>query len=226
MWHWIIPFSFTLFLFTVGCVQGYSYTVLSQADNQKDDSMLGIKRCAAQFARKTLCPLGYMTGGREETALRLTQRFAGYVGNPQAGSAFSRWNTVGIPYSQLLISLFLCCFPFLNWQEEGRDGGNCVGHLAKGGLMLVVLALGWDMWVHGRVAGWYFEMQSIAKRLRRECLRQGMELEKGEASSRDRLEALLREILQEGVVEKDEKDSETLVYERMVIDSIVERIRC
>ena len=67
-------------------------------------------------------------------------------------------------------------------------------------------------------------MQTIATRLRRECLRQGMELEKGEASGRDRLEALLREILQEGVV-SEEKDSETLVYERMVIDSIVERIR-
>jgi len=93
--------------------------------------------------------------------------------------------------------------------------------------MLAVLALGWTAWVIGRVTRWRFEMGSNAKELRRECLRKGWELEKGGSThGRDQLEALVREILKEGMVGEGQKDVETLDSERMIIDSIIKRIRC
>lgn len=223
MWHWIIPFSFILFLFTIGCMQSYSYTKISPTDNQKDNSRLGIKKRAAQFASGRPYPLN---GPGEEMALHLTQLFADYVGIPQAGSPFSRWYTIGKAYAMLLDSLILCCFPFITWQKGGREDVSCVGHWAKGGLMLAVLALGLIAWLQGIVTGWYFGMEGIAKRLRRECLRKGAELEQGEGGDRERLEALVREILQEVMVREKEKDAETLASEKVVIDSIVKRIRC
>jgi hypothetical protein len=102
---------------------------------------------------------------------------------------------------------------------------SCVGPWAKAGLVFSVLAIGWILWVGGRVTGWHFEMGNVAKRLRRECLRKGMELGKGESTDKDRLEALVRELLQEKVGE-DERSPEALAYEKMVLDSIIERIRC
>jgi hypothetical protein len=60
IWHWIIPFSFILFLFTVGYSQSSLYRIIPPADNQKDNTRLGIKRRAARFAVKQPYPLGYL----------------------------------------------------------------------------------------------------------------------------------------------------------------------
>jgi hypothetical protein len=49
---------------------------------------------------------------------------------------------------------------------------------------------------------------------------------KGEVSRKERLEALVREILQEEMVGVDEKDTEKFEFHRMAVDMIVKRIRC
>ena len=69
-------------------------------------------------------------------------------------------------------------------------------------------------------------MECFAKTLRSECLRKDLELEMGEFSRKDRLEALGREILQEEMVEVDEKDTEKFGFHMVVVDVIVKRIRC
>ena len=74
--------------------------------------------------------------------------------------------------------------------------------------------------------GFYFGMGCFAKALRSECLRKDLELEKGEVSCKDRLEALVREILQEEMVGVDEKDTEKFEFHRMAVDVIVKRIQC
>lgn len=69
-------------------------------------------------------------------------------------------------------------------------------------------------------------MRCFAKILRSECLRKDLELEKGEVSRKDPLEALVREILHEEMVEEDEKDTEKFEFHKIAVDVIVKRIRC
>jgi hypothetical protein len=152
-----------------------------------------------------------------------TRAFADYVSNLRAGSAFSNCH-VGRLYGFFLNTLIICCFPFLKW-ENGSDE-TCIGPWAKARLVLAVLALASFAWVHGRLAGFFFGMGRCAKKLRRYCLSQGIELERGETSGRDRLEALVRELLQEENPKEEEKSPNGRTYENTVADIVVKRIDC
>lgn len=110
----------------------------------------------------------------------------------------------------------------------GRGKGTCqlCRPLGEGGFSATYATTLLVFLEHGREVGFYFGMGCFAKRLRSECLRKDLELEKGEVSRKDRLEALVREILQEEMVEVDEKDTEKFEFHRMAVDVIVKRIRC
>ena len=71
-------------------------------------------------------------------------------------------------------------FAFLHGEMELV---NCVGLWAKGVYLLLTLPLCWLSWDHGLKVGFYFGMGCFAKRLRSECLRKDLELEKGESLS-------------------------------------------
>jgi hypothetical protein len=96
----------------------------------------------------------------------------------------------------------------------------------RGVYVLLTVPLSWLSWNHGLQVGFDFGMGCFSKRLRSECLRKDLELEKGEVSRKDRLEALVRDILQEEMVGVDEKDTEKFEFHRMAVDMIVRRIRC
>ena len=69
-------------------------------------------------------------------------------------------------------------------------------------------------------------MGRVARRLRWECLRNSVGLDNWGASPKQRLAALVTEIMQDKVAGEEIKSEETLENENMYIETIIKRIRC
>jgi len=225
MWHVIIPFSFMVLIHIVSFTRGYSYSKLSPTYNQIGSLNLGMERRREQLINNDRFP--YVGQGQEvkrgATYLTRTRLFADYVGNLHAGSPFSTWNCVSSSCVLLPALLVFLRSLFSSWEQESV---NCAGLWVRGVYVLLTVPLSWLSWNHGLQVGFDFGMGCFAKRLRSECLRKDLELVKGEVSRKERLEALVREILQEEMVGVDEKDTEKFEFHRMAVDMIVKRIRC
>jgi hypothetical protein len=225
-WHCILPFSFIVIPFCVGCVQGYQRTKVSLADTEKDNSRLGIKRRLAQIPFRSF--LGPPAGVQDEKKpyFAAPRDFADYVGSMKISSRFSKWQTVGLTYMLFLNLWILCCLPFFDYAEDEVKSRSCVGPWAKAGLLLVVLVFCHFVWMSGSCTGWAFGMGSLAEALRKECLRKNGEPEGCEESGKQRLESLVTEILQDKIAGDDEKSAEELQHEKQVLEILVKRIRC
>lgn len=226
LWHCVISCSILSFCFIVGFVQGCLRSKISPSDLRKQNITFGVKRRAHQFHMQRPHFLFGPVKKDDPDMLHITlvRTFADYVGNTRDGSPFSNWRNIGSANNLHLDSITLCCLVLLVWKNENDE--RCVGPWSRVGFTLIVLAMAWTLWVTGKSAGWFWRMGRLAQRLRKNCLSQDMELEKGEAAGRDRLEVLVRELLQEENIGEKEKSPEGKVYEETVACIIVKRIRC
>ena len=228
-WHPFLLFSFIFASFIVGAVQGYAYTKLSVADIEKDSSKLGIARRLSQVPEDlTTLMCDYLSGSEPVPRIFPPSNFASYVGSMSPFSQYSKWDQFVWAFGFLGSSFTICCMPFLNDKEDDIENGNCVGDLAKLGFLFIVLLISVGLCSVGRLKGWCFGMGRLARRLRRECLRESAGLEGCEGSGKQRLAVLIADILQDKIASKsvEVKSAEAVEYHEVRLETLIKRIRC